>query len=109
MLAWRGRDREQVLARLRELRGGGTAGDPVLPDEAAGTPVPLWDCLAGFWRAGPELALVGLRPASSGAAGAVLRQLGKGLVDIRGRDLGDVLAPVYAEMAAAAEQRAVRS
>ena len=107
LLAWRGRGRDEVLERLRELRGGGAP----LPTEALEAPArtapPLEDCLLGFWKAGPELASVQVRPAASEAAGAVLRQLPRGLVEVRGRDLGEVLAPAYKEMSLAAGKRAL--
>jgi uncharacterized Zn finger protein len=107
LLAWRGRDREQVLSRLRELRGGEVAAEIVASDGPGLTAPALRECVLGFWKAGPELASVQLRPVASLGAGAVLRQLPKGLVEVRGRDLGEVLVPAYEEMAAAAERRAV--
>jgi uncharacterized Zn finger protein len=107
LLAWRGRGREEVLERLRELRGGETSVPSEAPEGPARTAPPLDDCLLGFWKAGPELASVQVRPAASEAAGAVLRQLARGLVEVRGRDLGEVLAPAYKEMSLAAGKRAL--
>ena len=109
LLAWRGRTREEVLARLRELRGaevGASAGQEPTPASAIAVR-PLKDCVLGFWKAGPELASVQVRPVASEVAGAVLRQLPRGLVEVRGRDLSEVLAPAYQEMAVAAGKRAV--
>jgi hypothetical protein len=69
----------------------------------------LADCLLGFWKAGPELAEVHCLPRASGVAGAVLRQLPRGVVEVRGRDVADVLEPAYATLAGAAETRAFGS
>lgn len=109
LLAWRGRGRDEVLSRLRELRGGGVAAAPGRPPALPPAPAapPLDECLLDFWKAGAEIGTVQVRPAVSETAGAVLRQLPRGLVDVRGRDLGEVLAPAYEEMAAAAGKRAL--
>ena len=56
-----------------------------------------------------ELASLQVRPYAADAAGAVLRQLPEGAPDVGGQQLPDLLGPVYKEMAAAAQQRAVRS
>jgi uncharacterized Zn finger protein len=106
VLAWRGRDRDEILRRLRELRGGTTTSQKELAPSAASAPA-LTDCIVGFWAAGPELASVQVRPVASEAAGAVLLQLPRGLLEIRGRDLGDLLGPAYKEMASAAQRRAL--
>lgn len=105
LLAWRGRDREVVLDRLRQLRGGGVvAPEPVAaPADAA---PPLADCLLGFWKAGPELAGVRIRPEASEMPGAVLRHLPRGVLEVRGRDVVELLEPAYADLAVAAQRRA---
>ncbi len=107
LLAWRGREREDILRRLRELRGAGPVGpldaEPPPPLSAP----PLLECLLGFWKAGPELASVHVRPEASEMAGAVLRQMPRGILEVRGRDLGEVLTTAYKEMAAAAQHRAL--
>jgi uncharacterized Zn finger protein len=109
VLAWRGRDRAATLRRLRELRGGTTAELPdVEPPPAMPLP-PLSECLASFWQAGPALASVDLFPAVSESAGAVLRQLPRGLLEVRAKDVGEVLGDAYKEMAAFAQQRALSS
>lgn len=107
LLAWRGREREAVLQRLRELRGGGPAQPAEEQKDQAVAPPPLADCILGFWKAGPELASVHLHPVASDAPAAVLRQLPAGHLEVRGRDLSDVLGPAYVEMAAAARRRAI--
>jgi uncharacterized Zn finger protein len=109
VLAWRGRDRAAVLQRLRELRGGTTTELPdVEPPPAIPVP-PLPELLASFWEAGPALASVALRPAVSESAGAVLRQLPRGVLEVQAKDVGEVLRHAYKEMAAVAQQRALSS
>jgi uncharacterized Zn finger protein len=108
LLTLRGHTRENLLAELRARRGGN--GDAALPAGEPPPPVPdLADCLLGFWKAGPELAEVHCLPRASGVAGAVLRQLPRGVVEVRGRDVADVLEPAYATLAGAAETRAFGS
>jgi len=127
VLAWRGRGRDAVLQRLRELRGigregsadaGGTtptersasaegSGPTSIGDDTGPTAPPLEDSVLGFWKAGPELADVHLRPEAAELAGAVLRHLPRGLLDVRGRDVAELLEPAYVELAAAAARRAL--
>jgi uncharacterized Zn finger protein len=109
VLAWRGRDRAAALQRLRELRGGTTTEIPGVERPPPITVPPLSECLASFWEAGPALASVHLRPAVSESAGAVLRQLPRGLLEVRGKDVGEVLRDTYREMAAVAQRRALSS
>ena len=109
VLAWRGRDRDAALRRLRQLRAGATS-EPSDIERPPIMPVPpLSECLASFWKAGPALASVHLRPAASDTAGAVLRQLPRGLLEVRGKDVGEGLTDAYKEMAAAAQRRALSS
>lgn len=109
LLAWRGRSRDEVLARLRELRGAGVEATTKPVAAPALAIRPLEECVVGFWKAGPELASVQVRPTASEAVGAVLRQVSRGLVEVRGHDLSEVLAPAYQEMATAAGKRALSS
>jgi uncharacterized Zn finger protein len=109
VLAWRGRDRGATLGRLRQLRGGPTNEPPEVEPPTATPLPPLSECLASFWEAGPALASVHLRPTASESAGAVLRQLPRGLLAVRGKDVGEVLADAYKEMAAGAQRRALSS
>jgi len=90
VLAWRGRPREQLLERLRELRGAAPTGDPPLAsdDAQAEELAPAAD----FWRAGPELAELRFTPRAAEAPDAVLRELGP-LPDAAG---GPVVAAVLA-------------
>jgi len=114
VLAWRGRDREAVLRELRRLRATGADAapapepDPVVPAVPAVEAPPLGDCLLGFWKAGPALAQLRVRPEAAELPGAVLRHLPPGLLEVKGRDVGEVLGPAYADFAAAAARRALR-
>lgn len=113
VLAWRGRDRDALLHRLRELRGtGAEPGEG--PDAPAGggrepapEAPPLADCLLGFWKAGPDLAEVRIRPEAAELPAAVLRHLPRGLLEVRGKDVAEILEPAYADLAADAARRAV--
>jgi uncharacterized Zn finger protein len=113
MLAWRGRDREAVLHRLRELRSAGAdpgeeRGTSAEPDSGTAPEAPpLADCLLGFWKAGPGLAEVRIRPEAAELPAAVLRHLPRGLLEARGRDVAELLEPAYADLAADAARRAV--
>ncbi|MGH9092384.1 MAG: SWIM zinc finger family protein [Acidimicrobiales bacterium] len=113
VLAWRGRDREAVLERLRQLRHAGAEPEagldgPAGPGAApAPEAPPLADCLLGFWKAGPELAEIRIRPEAAELPAAVLRHLPRGVLEVRGRDVAEILEPAYADLAAHAAQRAV--
>lgn len=110
IFAWRGRDKDELLARLRARRlGGGTARPP------AGTRSPrrepqaaaLAEQLDCFWRSGPELADLHVSPLASEVPDALLRQLGPAPVEVAGKNLAEILAPAYATLAVAAERRAL--
>jgi uncharacterized Zn finger protein len=109
LLAFRGREREALLAELRELRGVGVEAEgrsvPASGEEASSAP-PLTSLISSFWIAGPELADVHCLPRASETAGAVLRQLPRGVITVGRRDVADLLEPAYARMAADAEARA---
>jgi uncharacterized Zn finger protein len=109
LLAFRGRDRAALLAELRALRGesatgGGNENSP------ASEPAPSAPKLAGFvpnfWNSGPELAEVHIAPRAADVPGAVLRQLPRGVLVVRGRDITDLLDTAYARLAVDAEARA---
>jgi uncharacterized Zn finger protein len=111
VMAWRGRDRQAILDRLRQLRSSegespGPAGTEELPLPLV---PPLAECLLGFWKAGPELADVRIRPDAAELPAALLRHLPRGLLHIRGRDVAELLEPAYAELTAAAARRAMGS
>lgn len=79
--AWRGRDRRALLdaARARTRDGACAGGQPPEPAPPG-----------GFWDAGP----LPVRPRGVPAAPAVA-ELARPAVTVRGRNLGDALAPAY--------------
>ena len=108
LLAWRGRDRDTLLERLRELRGGTDTSLPIedletVEEESA---PPLVECVLGFWKAGPELADIHFHPVPHEMPGAVLRQVQRGTLTVRSVDIADVLDPLYRDVVEAAGQRA---
>lgn len=124
LLAWRGRDRADVLGALRTFRREG-AGVPVggvvhadagsaAAEVDAGTVATEAedaddrDLLGRFWEEGPGLARVRVLPEESPAPAVALRLAPRGTLVVRGGDLVDVLAPAYRAIAAAAAARARR-
>ena len=113
ILAWRGRTREQVLARMRELRGstvagGGSAAAPAparLPDPAGDDEVADWFAGEVGQMEEARRAVTEASAARSGAGAAVLDMLGPMGLVVGGRDAGDWLRRVYdgVERADAAE------
>lgn len=105
---WRGRDRDELLARLRahsDVSDEERAGD--LWDLPAADVRPLAECLDRFWEAGGDLDRPPARPRAAAVADAILRGLGPGTLEVRGRTLTDVLAPAYAAMTVTAERLAL--
>jgi uncharacterized Zn finger protein len=104
IFAWRGRTREELLQRLRTRRGGTT---PERPPQTSDDDVrPLSGLVDRFWDAGPELAYLRVSPLAGAAPDTLLRRLGPAPAESAGRNVADLLAPAYAQLAAAAEQRA---
>jgi uncharacterized Zn finger protein len=112
MLAWRGKARDELLAALRRIQGAGAgpgrdaSAGRLAPDTGAGLDVsapPLEECLDGFWS--PGLSPARLRALTSGPEAAapdlLLRMFPPPSVRVRGKDLADVLAPAYEQLAAA--------
>jgi len=108
MLAWRGKDRDELLTALRQIQGaaapGGPAGGPAggsraVVDVAA---LPLAECLDGFWSPGLSPARLRALAAAPGAGAPdlLLRMFPPPPVQVRGKDLADVLAPAYEQLAA---------
>lgn len=90
ILAWRGRDRTDLLEHLAALRADGT---PVA-DRADHRARPLQDCLAGYYvRQGEAGALE--TPAAAGPPVSLLDQLPEVGVSVRGRSLAELLRPAY--------------
>ncbi len=97
MLAWRGRDRDALLASLRRSRGGAEEGTrPVIDVQAA----PLADCLDGFWSPGLSAARMrGLPAVQATAPDLLLKMLEPPAFRSGGKDLPALLAPAYERMA----------
>lgn len=110
IFAWRGRDKDELLGRLRARRGAGTARTTpaATQDQPETRPVALADQLDCFWRSGRALAELHVSPLASEAPDALLRQLGPAPVEVAGQNIAELLAPAYAILAAAAEQRALQ-
>lgn len=114
VLRWRGRARDDLLARLRELRAAQAVDDApedARPDDAAfaewRNPGQAVDAApADFWRAGAELASLAFSPRAPAVADAVCRQLGPLPPDAGGPETDAALAADYATFTRAAERRA---
>ena len=109
LLAFRGREREALLADLRERRGGKSgeaAAESPTSTEAEIPPPPLSEHLFDFWKAGPALADVHCLPRAAEVPEAVLRLLPRGTLVVRGRDVADLLESAYFRMTSEAETRA---
>ena len=109
IFAWRGRDKDELLGRLRAHRGTGSQRRSAGARSARSAPGPpsLAERLDSFWRSGPMLSEFHITLLAGEAPDALLRQLGPAPVDVGGRDLAEVLAPEYATLAEAAERRAL--
>jgi uncharacterized Zn finger protein len=102
ILRWRGRSREALLGRLRELRSDVPVGEPLDADatpEAAGTALALadlptpeiaWD---RFWL--PPTPLPARPPTLPVDVDVILRQLAVPAADLGGQGLVDVLIDAY--------------
>jgi uncharacterized Zn finger protein len=109
VLTWRGRTRDDLLARLRELRASRPeeeAAEPVAEEPEETPPVASEPAAADFWRAGTEMASLAFSPRAPAVPDAVLRQLGPLPPDAGGPDADRALAEAYAAFTAAAERRA---
>jgi uncharacterized Zn finger protein len=93
ILAWRGRDRETLLDTLSARRVGTVPADRAETRDSA---IPLTDCLDSYWSFAPS--------APSAAPGsalgnpprdAVLGQLPRIPLDVRGTELTEILRPAY--------------
>jgi uncharacterized Zn finger protein len=104
MLAWRGKARDELLAALRQIQAGpgpaGAAARAARPGLDVPAP-PLEDCLDEFWSPGLSPArLRALATAPDAAApDLLLRMFPPPPVQVRGKDLADVLAPAYQRLA----------
>jgi uncharacterized Zn finger protein len=89
ILAWRGRDREDLLDTLSALRTGAVPADRA---EAAAEAVPLAGCLDRFYSLGAPLAFPDVAPAPPDA---LLAQLPSAGIEVRGIGLAEALRPAY--------------
>jgi uncharacterized Zn finger protein len=96
MLAWRGKARDDLLAALRKIRAAGPA-----PDREVTPAPPLPESAEEFWSA--RLSPARLRalsaPSGSPAPDLLLRMFPPPAVQVRGRDLAEVLGPAYHRLA----------
>ncbi len=90
ILAWRGRDREDLLASLEAARNAGVPA----ADTAGRAGTPLADSLDSYFAMRGEL--VPPAPSATGA-GSVLVQLPEVGVTVRGRSLTELLEPAYVQ------------
>ncbi|MGV9799603.1 SWIM zinc finger family protein [Mycobacterium sp. NPDC003449] len=88
ILAWRGRDREDLLENLAAARSGGR---PAV-DRVGGSGPDLADCLDSFFVRQNDIPVFGPPVA---APTALLDQLPEVAVAIRGRGLAEILWPAY--------------
>jgi uncharacterized Zn finger protein len=109
IFAWRGRDKDELLEHLRAQRSVRSRRDSnaVAPAKAARQSISLAEQLDSFWCNGSALTELHVSPMAAEVPDSLLRQLGRAPVDVGGQNLVDVLAPAYALMAEAAEQRAL--
>ncbi|MEV1289324.1 SWIM zinc finger family protein [Micromonospora sp. NPDC049679] len=114
LLHWRGRDRDRLLARLRELRGAqgsvapvaAATGDPEMAGAGAGAALaladlphlPLAEAVERFWL--PPVPLPSRPPTLDAAPDLLLRQLGPPAAVIGGPGLIERLRRAYERFAA---------
>jgi len=109
IFAWRGRDKDELLKRLRARRGAGSAPRPPATKPAQPTPeaVPLADQLDSFWQSSPALADLHISPLAGEAPDTLVRQLGPAAVELAGQNLVEILTPAYKTLAQNAERHAL--
>jgi uncharacterized Zn finger protein len=88
ILAWRGRERDELLANLHAAR----RERPPAADDPDRTGTPLSECLESYFAVAGEILPVS--PVTT-ADGSVLDQLPAVNVAVRGRTLTDLLEPAY--------------
>jgi uncharacterized Zn finger protein len=98
ILAWRGRDREDLLANLHAARSSG----PPAASQAAGAGTPLADCIGSYFamRAGLPTAAPPATPSD-----ALLSQLPPADLTVRGHPLTELLRPAYLALGTPHEHR----
>jgi uncharacterized Zn finger protein len=96
ILAWRGRERDDLLASLHAARRDG----PPAEGGADGAGAPLAECLDSYFAVGGEMPLTTPAPAASGS---LLGQLPPVSVAVRGRTLTELLETAYEAFRAAGD------
>jgi uncharacterized Zn finger protein len=112
MLAWRGKERDELLAALRGARGGAVTPAPAAPARPgpgdspalavlADVPGPSAEqAAASFWSPGLSQARLNALPQSPSAPPDLLLRLADPPdIEVRGQPLRDLLAPVYRRLA----------
>src|ERR1039457_1996303 len=102
-LAWRGKGRDELLAALRQIQAAAPlASTPPAPAALDVPARPLAECLEAFWS--PGLSPARLRALATAPAPAapdlLLRMFPAPPVQVRGKDLAEVLTPAYYLLAA---------
>jgi uncharacterized Zn finger protein len=100
MLAWRGRNRDELLGALRRVQGQAVTSQPA-PAVTDVPALPLAECLETFWA--PGLSPARLRalsaPSGSPAPDLLLRMFPPPPVPVRGQDLAEILTRAYQRLA----------
>jgi uncharacterized Zn finger protein len=101
IFTWRGRDRDELLERLRTRRAPAARGVKVTAPsakapEVSASGVPLSTVLDSFWSCGSELEALHANPLAGDAPDALLRQLGPAPVDVEDRNLTELLVVAHA-------------
>lgn len=94
IFAWRGRGREELLDRLRTLRGRAAGPAP----EESGEAAPLAECLETFWTAPEAPNPPQIPEATTTGPHALLDELDPLPVKIGGAQVTDLLRPLYRAM-----------
>jgi uncharacterized Zn finger protein len=115
IFAWRGRTKEQIIERLRALRDSIPAQSDVtlkrrelIPAEsiAAESIAPLAECITNFWGIGDDLSGLRIRPQAAEVPYAILKQFGPAPIEIKGKNLAEVVVPAYETMTREAAAKA---
>lgn len=112
IFTWRGRDRHELVERLRTRRAPAarrakiTAPSASDPDVSA-SGAPLSTMLDSFWSCGSELDALHVNPLAGEAPDALLRQLGPAPVEVGDCNLTELLVDTCAKLAHAAERTAL--
>jgi uncharacterized Zn finger protein len=125
MLAWRGKNRDELLAALRGMGASGTAGGAAGRPPASGpagsgpsaldSPAlavlsdvagqPLEESLADFWSPGLSQARLRATPPSPATPPDLLLRLSEPPpAQVRGQQLRDLLTPAYTALTAAPDE-----